>query len=253
MARTSLAICYQSSEQASIGWKGERFRTGDRCAGAHRWRRHAGRVHRPGPRRAGPTTPPPGARRRHPGDRRRAAGGRVLPDPGAHRPPRAMYVMLRLGFAILGAFARPIPEAPPEGELRRVRLNVPLQCLRHRDPDDPGQRRNPRPTPATAPRTWSSRPRPTTCCSGLVVTGLCASACGGPLRRANLSVGPDSTVGRSPRSPGGRRARSTTSPARNWAWGGAVADRHDGGQEPEAPRSCGRPPTVRVSVSEVGC
>ena len=34
----------------------------------------------------------------------------------------AMYVMLRLGFAILGAFARPIPEAPPEGELRRVRL-----------------------------------------------------------------------------------------------------------------------------------
>lgn len=34
----------------------------------------------------------------------------------------AMYAMLRLGFAIIGAFARPIPEAPPEGELRRVRL-----------------------------------------------------------------------------------------------------------------------------------
>ena len=33
-----------------------------------------------------------------------------------------MYAMLRLGFAIIGAFARPIPEAPPEGELRRVRL-----------------------------------------------------------------------------------------------------------------------------------
>lgn len=34
----------------------------------------------------------------------------------------AMYLLLRLGFAILGAFARPIPEAPPAGELRRVRL-----------------------------------------------------------------------------------------------------------------------------------
>lgn len=34
----------------------------------------------------------------------------------------AMYAMLRLGFAVIGAFARPIPEAPPEGELRRVRL-----------------------------------------------------------------------------------------------------------------------------------
>ncbi len=34
----------------------------------------------------------------------------------------AMYAMMRLGFAVLGAFARPIPEAPPEGELRRVRL-----------------------------------------------------------------------------------------------------------------------------------
>ena len=34
----------------------------------------------------------------------------------------AMYGILRVGFAILGAFARPIPEAPPAGELRRVRL-----------------------------------------------------------------------------------------------------------------------------------
>ena len=30
---------------------------------------------------------------------------------------------VRVGVAILGAFARPIPEAPPPGELRRVRLN----------------------------------------------------------------------------------------------------------------------------------
>jgi hypothetical protein len=35
----------------------------------------------------------------------------------------AMYAILRIGIAILGAFARPIPEAPPAGELRRVRLS----------------------------------------------------------------------------------------------------------------------------------
>jgi uncharacterized protein (DUF983 family) len=34
----------------------------------------------------------------------------------------AMYLLLRLGFAVLGAFARPIPDAPPAGELRRVKL-----------------------------------------------------------------------------------------------------------------------------------
>lgn len=34
----------------------------------------------------------------------------------------AMYVLFRLGFAIVGAFARPVPEPPPPGELRRVRL-----------------------------------------------------------------------------------------------------------------------------------
>ena len=34
----------------------------------------------------------------------------------------AMYVMFRLGFAVIGAFARPIPDAPPAGELRRVKL-----------------------------------------------------------------------------------------------------------------------------------
>ncbi len=33
-----------------------------------------------------------------------------------------MYLLFRLGFAIVGAFARPVPEPPPPGELRRVRL-----------------------------------------------------------------------------------------------------------------------------------
>lgn len=35
----------------------------------------------------------------------------------------AMYVLFRLGFAVVGAFARPVPDAPPPGELRRVRLS----------------------------------------------------------------------------------------------------------------------------------
>ena len=32
------------------------------------------------------------------------------------------YILLAVGVRILGAFARPIPEAPPQGELRRVKL-----------------------------------------------------------------------------------------------------------------------------------
>jgi len=32
------------------------------------------------------------------------------------------YVSISIGIATLGAFARPIPEAPPAGELRRVKL-----------------------------------------------------------------------------------------------------------------------------------
>lgn len=34
----------------------------------------------------------------------------------------AMFVLFRLGLALLGSFARPIPPPPPPGELRRVRL-----------------------------------------------------------------------------------------------------------------------------------
>ena len=32
------------------------------------------------------------------------------------------YVTLMVGIAVLGAFARPVPDAPPPGELRRVKL-----------------------------------------------------------------------------------------------------------------------------------
>lgn len=34
----------------------------------------------------------------------------------------ASYLMFRIGFAMIGTLARPIPEPPPPGELRRVRL-----------------------------------------------------------------------------------------------------------------------------------
>lgn len=32
------------------------------------------------------------------------------------------YLLFRIGFATIGTFARPVPEPPPPGELRRVRL-----------------------------------------------------------------------------------------------------------------------------------
>jgi hypothetical protein len=32
------------------------------------------------------------------------------------------YVIWRLGAAVLGSFARPVPEPPPAGELRKVRI-----------------------------------------------------------------------------------------------------------------------------------
>ena len=34
----------------------------------------------------------------------------------------AAFVIIRIGMGILGSFARPIPEPPPPGELRRVRI-----------------------------------------------------------------------------------------------------------------------------------
>lgn len=34
----------------------------------------------------------------------------------------AMYLLLSMGVAVIGAFARPVPEPPPPGELRKVKL-----------------------------------------------------------------------------------------------------------------------------------
>ena len=34
----------------------------------------------------------------------------------------AAYVILRLGVAMLGGLARPVPEPPPAGELRKVKI-----------------------------------------------------------------------------------------------------------------------------------
>lgn len=34
----------------------------------------------------------------------------------------AGWVIFKIGFALLGSFARPVPEPPPPGEMRRVSL-----------------------------------------------------------------------------------------------------------------------------------
>jgi hypothetical protein len=34
----------------------------------------------------------------------------------------AIWLFWKLGTALLGSFARPVPEAPPEGELRKLKL-----------------------------------------------------------------------------------------------------------------------------------
>ncbi|MBA2625775.1 MAG: hypothetical protein H0U89_09245 [Acidimicrobiia bacterium] len=34
----------------------------------------------------------------------------------------AVYVIFRMGLAVLKSFARPVPEPPPPGEMRRVKL-----------------------------------------------------------------------------------------------------------------------------------
>lgn len=34
----------------------------------------------------------------------------------------AMWLMFRIGFAMLGGLAQPVPEPPPAGELRRVKI-----------------------------------------------------------------------------------------------------------------------------------
>lgn len=34
----------------------------------------------------------------------------------------AVYVLCRIGFAVLGGLAQPVPEPPPAGELRKVKI-----------------------------------------------------------------------------------------------------------------------------------
>lgn len=38
----------------------------------------------------------------------------------------AIYVLLKIGYRIIGGLAAPVPQPPPEGELRRVNLRY--QC-----------------------------------------------------------------------------------------------------------------------------
>jgi len=39
----------------------------------------------------------------------------------------AAYLLLRVGLGVIGSFARPVPEPPPPGELRRVRMQ--FRCV----------------------------------------------------------------------------------------------------------------------------
>lgn len=34
----------------------------------------------------------------------------------------AVYVMMKIGFTMLGGLAQPVPEPPPSGELRKVKI-----------------------------------------------------------------------------------------------------------------------------------
>ncbi len=45
-------------------------------------------------------------------------------------------ILCKLGFAMIGGLAQPIPEPPPAGELRKVQPRLPLQPLRHRGAHD---------------------------------------------------------------------------------------------------------------------
>lgn len=58
----------------------------------------------------------------------------------------AGYLIFKVGFAVLGSFARPVPEPPPAGEMRRVKLTyrcslcgmeLRVQAALSEDPDPP--------------------------------------------------------------------------------------------------------------------
>lgn len=58
----------------------------------------------------------------------------------------AGYLIFKVGFAVLGSFARPVPEPPPPGEMRRVKLTyrcslcgmeLRVQAALSEDPDPP--------------------------------------------------------------------------------------------------------------------
>lgn len=58
----------------------------------------------------------------------------------------AAYAIFRLGWVMLRGLARPVPEPPPAGELRRVKLNfrcsvcgseVRMTAATNEDPDPP--------------------------------------------------------------------------------------------------------------------
>ena len=70
----------------------------------------------------------------------------------------AGLLIWRVGTPMLGGLARPIPEPPPPGELRKVKLALPVLDLRHRAADDRRQRPGPGAAPPLPGRHGPRRP-----------------------------------------------------------------------------------------------
>ena len=93
-----------------------------------------------------------------------ALGGAILV--GLGRPWFAVliacvvaYGILRLGMMMLGGLARPVPEPPPAGELRKVKIIYRCSICGTEVRMTVGARRGARSRRATAWRTWTSSPR----------------------------------------------------------------------------------------------
>ena len=52
----------------------------------------------------------------------------------------AVFVLFKIGFAMLGGLAQPVPEPPPAGRAAQGEDHVSVLDLRHRGADDRGQR-----------------------------------------------------------------------------------------------------------------
>ena len=76
--------------------------------------------------------------------------------------PYCSAVLIKIGFVMLGGLARPVPQPPPPGELRKVRLTFRCSICHTEVRMTAANDQMPEP-PGTAWRTWISSRRSTTC------------------------------------------------------------------------------------------